>query len=258
MPMNATVSGLAVTPVKSMRLQPVEAIELGERGAEGNRRFYVINDDGDMVNGKRFGLLQTVVATCEDGELALGFPDGGEVRAPIAYGDELATRFFSRPRAARALSGPWSAALSEYVGAPLRIVDGGSAVDRGRQAAVSLISAASLRHLAGRADTDSVDSRRFRMLVEVEGTEPHEEDDWVGRRVRIGDALVAMHGHVGRCMVTTRNPETGMVDFPTLKLLAAYRLDHGSEEPLPFGIYGEVLAGGPVRIGDPVSLDGSG
>lgn len=255
--MNVSVSGLAITPVKAMRLQPVEAIELGERGAEGNRRFYVVDERGDMVNGKRFGALQTVVATCDDGELALRFPDGREVRGPIAYGEEVGTRFFTRPRPARPLSGPWSEALSQYVGVPLRIVDGGSAPDRGRQAGVSLISAASLRHLADVGDADSVDGRRFRMLVEVEGTGPHEEDEWVGRRVRIGDALVAMHGHVGRCMVTTRNPETGTVDFPTLKLLAEYRMDHPSEEPLPFGIYGEVLEGGPVRVGDPVSLDGA-
>ena len=37
-----------------------------------------------------------------------------------------------------------------------------------------------------------VDARRFRMLVEVSGLAAHAEDGWVGREVRVGDALVRM------------------------------------------------------------------
>jgi uncharacterized protein YcbX len=250
------VTGLAVTPVKAMRIQPVDAIELGERGASGNRRFYVIDERGEMVNGKRLGALQTIVSTCENDELVLAFTDGREIRGALEYGETLSTGFFSRPRPVRALDGPWSEALSDFAGEPLRLVDAGSAVDRGRTAGVSLVSRGSLSRLAEVADTDSVDVRRFRMLIEIDGVAPHEEDGWVGRRVRIGPALVAMHGHIGRCMVTTRNPETGEVDFSTLHALASYRREHPSAEPLPFGIYGEVLEGGAVRVGDPVALDG--
>ncbi len=38
-------------------------------------------------------------------------------------------------------------------------------------------------------------------------------------------------------------------------MLAAYRKEHRSEEPLPFGIYGEVLEGGRVQVGDEVTVD---
>jgi MOSC domain-containing protein YiiM len=41
-----------------------------------------------------------------------------------------------------------------------------------------------------------------------------------------------------------------------LDVLRSYRGDEDSTEPLPFGIYGEVLEGGVVRLGDSVSLDG--
>ncbi|HZE06751.1 MAG TPA: MOSC N-terminal beta barrel domain-containing protein [Solirubrobacteraceae bacterium] len=252
-----TVTGLAVTPVKAMRVQAVDAVDLDEHGAAGNRSFYIVDDRGEMINGKRLGGLQAIVPDYdrERGELALTFPDGREVRAPVRYAATLPTRFFSRPRPARPLDGPWSQALSEHFGRPLRLVDGGSAVDRGRKASVSLISRESLARLAGVAERDSVDGRRFRMLVEVGGGDAHQEDGWIGRRVRIGAALVAMHGHVGRCMVTTRNPESGHVDLRTLHALAAYRREIQSTEPLPFGIYGEVLAGATVRIGDAVVPD---
>ncbi len=102
--------------------------------------------------------------------------------------------------------------------------------------------------------TGEVDARRFRMLIEVDGLDAHEEDGWVGRRVRVGSALVAMHGHIGRCLVTSRDPDTGEVDLPTLDLLGQYRREIESTEPLPFGIYGEVLEPGAVRVGDEIAL----
>ena len=56
-------------------------------------------------------------------------------------------------------------------------------------------------------------------------------------------------------MITTRNPDTAEGDLNTLKLLATYRGKLDTTEPLAFGIHGEVLEGGPVRIGDPVTVE---
>jgi uncharacterized protein YcbX len=94
------------------------------------------------------------------------------------------------------------------------------------------------------------------MLIEVDGIEAHEEDRWLGRRVRVGSALVRPCGHVGRCVITTRHPETGEGDLDTLKLLATYRHKIGTTEPLAFGVYGEVLEGGRVAVGDEVTVEG--
>jgi uncharacterized protein YcbX len=74
----------------------------------------------------------------------------------------------------------------------------------------------------------------------------------VGHRARVGEALIAFHGHVGRCLITGRDPETGDADLPTLDLLASYRQGLDTTEPLPFGVYGEVLEPGRVKLGDPV------
>jgi uncharacterized protein YcbX len=134
------------------------------------------------------------------------------------------------------------------------LVDAGSAVDRGHTGAVSLISRGSLRRLAEQAETDGIDVRRFRMLIEIDGVAPHEEDEWVGRRVRVGGAEIRFNGHVGRCLITSRDPDSGDPDLATLDLLGGYRRDLDTTEPLPFGIFGEVRTGGPVRIGDPVRV----
>ncbi len=254
--MAITITALSITPVKGTRLHTVDAVDLTERGARGDRSFYVVDDRGRMVNGKVIGDLQAIVADHDEaaGELTLTFPDGAEVRAPLLPGETVQTRFFSRPREARALTGPWHEALSAFAGRPLQIVQVPSAVDRGRNGAASLISRASLARLAQAGDQEEIDARRFRMLIEIDGVGAHEEDGWVGRRVQVGAALLRMHGHVGRCLITSRDPDSGEVDLPTLDLLGTYRRDTDSTEPLPFGIHGAVLEGGTVRVGDAVAL----
>ena len=252
-----TVAALQTTPVKGLRVVGRDAIELTETGVADDRRFYLVDERGRMVNGKHVGALNEVVATLRADELALAFPDGSEVAGPLAFGEAtVATTFFSRPTPARELLGDFGPALSEHVGRPVRVVEGlhRKALDRGRGGAASFISQASLaaiERLAG----EHVDARRFRMLVEVDGlSEAHEEDTWVGQTLRVGAALVRVRGHVGRCLITQRHPESGASDIPMLDLLRSYRGGLDTTEPLAFGVYGEVLEAGRVAVGDPVAL----
>jgi uncharacterized protein YcbX len=69
--------------------------------------------------------------------------------------------------------------------------------------------------------------------------------------VKVGDAVVAPVGDVGRCAVTTRNPDSGELDLDTLRVLTGYRRE-GRTEPLPFGVHAAVVQPGRVRVGDPV------
>jgi uncharacterized protein YcbX len=210
-----------------------------------------------MVNGKMLGLLQTVTAdySPSDEQLALMFPDGSVIDGTVVVGEPVTVKFFSDERESHLVPGLWSEALSAYAGQPLRLVHGGGAVDRGPTGGASLISRASLRRLAVAAGRDAIDGRRFRMLIEIDGVGPHEEDRWVGRSARIGEAVVEFKGHVGRCLTTSRDPESGDVTLPTLDILGGYRDDVDSTEPLPFGIYGSVAVPGAVSIGDPVGFD---
>jgi len=254
----AVVVGLRFTPVKATRLHTVDRVELTPDGVSDNRRFYVIDDRNRMINSKIIGELQTVIAEYSEGDrrLRLELPDGRVVEDEIRLGEEVDARFFSMQRTGRLVEGPWSEAFSEVAGRPLRLVEsrGAGGVDRGRGGAVSLISRASLAGLAEAGGVDSVDSRRFRMLVEIDGVEAHAEDGWVGGGpVRIGEAVVAFAGHVGRCLITSRDPDTGTVDLPTLDILQEYRGSLDTTEPLPFGVWGRVVSPGTVRVGDEVT-----
>jgi MOSC domain-containing protein len=256
----AVVVGLAFTPVKATRLHAVDELALGPDGVPDNRRFYLIDARDRMINSKTVGELQTVVAdySAVDRRLRLELPDGRVVEDEIRLGDAVETRFFSQQRSARLVEGPWSKAFSEVAGRPLRLVaptDAGDGVDRGAGGSVSLISRASLARLAQAGGVEPVDSRRFRMLIEIDGVEAHAEDGWVnsGSRVRVGGAVLEFSGHVGRCLITSRDPDTGVVDLPTLDILGDYRDGVDATEPLPFGVWGRVVEPGTVRLGDEVT-----
>ena len=89
------------------------------------------------------------------------------------------------------------------------------------------------------------------MLVTLGGCRPHEEDEWVGREVRLGDVVVRVLEQVARCAATTYSPETGTRDLDTLRIIRSYRGVRDGKN-LDFGIYGEVVRPGRVAIGDPV------
>lgn len=251
---------LSIAAVKATRLREVDQLRLDRRGVRENRRFFLINELDEMVNAKRLGQLQTALAEYseEDRTLTVELPDGRVLQESVVVGPAVQTRFYGDTLPGHLVEGPWSDAFSELAGQPLRLVEAGEegAVDRGDQGTVTLISRASLDRLAREGALDGLDARRFRMLIEVDGLEAHGEDLWVGRSARIGGAVVRFGGNVGRCVITSRHPETGEADVPTLKFLGRYRQEVESTEPLPFGIYGRVLEPGVVRVGDPVALEG--
>ena len=228
-------------------------------GVLENRRFHIVDANGRRYNQIRKGTLVQVKPEydAEREWLALRFPDGSVADGEVALDGEVTTDFYGRPVEGNFVTGPWSEALSQWFGRELRLIQSppGAAVDR-RRGHVSLVSRASLAELGEKGEQGGpVDGRRFRMLFELDGCEPHEEDGWIKRRLRIGETLVRLRGDVGRCAITTQNPETGAPDFNTLRTIAGYRAmtqNEAGNEHIPFGVYGEVLEPGRVRIGDAV------
>ena len=250
------VAWLSVAPVKGLALVHPEEVVLGPEGVTENRRFYLIDASGLRYSVRDHGMLVKVRPRYEvDGErLTLSFPDGTIADGTIALGEEVRTDFYGRAVSGRVVEGPWGEALSGFTGDAIRLVRAdrpGGGVDRGR-GPVSLVSDASLAELAHRSGRNGpMDGRRFRMLVGVAGCRAHEEDEWCGREVAVGETVVRLLEPVARCAVTTRNPDTGERDFATLHAIKAYRgLRDGSQ--IDFGVFGEVVRPGRIRVGDPV------
>jgi len=189
--------------------------------------------------------------------LHLRLPDGTIIGGEVRLGREIGAVLYGYERPAREVLGPYAAALGDLAGERLTVVRMASenaGLDRADEGgAVSIMSSAALASLAEAAGLgEPVDARRFRMTFTIDGVPPHAEDGWLRRAVRIGEAVVRPGGNIGRCAVTTQDPDTGIRSLDTLKLIAQGRGHLPSTEPLPIGVWAEVLVPGRVRVGDPV------
>jgi uncharacterized protein YcbX len=227
-------------------------VQLTEHGVVANRRFMLVDEQGRRLRSSLTVWPAPVSADWDEAAETLRVAVDGDVfEGPALGGERLTVDYNGRPLPTAVVDGPWAEPLSQLQGSSVRIVrpEGPGKL---QEAPVTLVSRASLARLEREAGR-SVDPRRFRMLFDLEGCEEHEEDSWAGRRVRIGGAVVRVGGGVGRCAVTTRDPDTGERDLDTLRLLRGYRQPLGDGE-IPFGVYAEVEEPGRVRVGDAVEL----
>jgi uncharacterized protein YcbX len=121
---------------------------------------------------------------------------------------------------------------------------------------LTILGDASTRQLAGVAGVSEVDARRFRMLIDFDGALPHAEDEWEGRQLAVGEAVIEVGGPVQRCAGTTRNPVTGAVDLRTLALIGEYRGRQDSVFGMGFnfGRYARTVRPGSIAVGDDIHL----
>ena len=244
---DARLARINVTPVKSLRLNHPDEVELVPDGAREDRRFLLVDADRRLYNGKRDTTLVRTSAGWDPltRVLEVTLPDGTAVAEEVAPGGPTVVEVYGRQLRGRVVTGPWPDALSDLVGRSLTLVerdDGAWATD---DRPASLVSRASLDAIDG-------DGRRFRMLLELDELDAHAEDAWRGRRVRIGEATLLVGDPTPRCAVPSASPDTGVRDRDVLRELLEKR---GPIEGEPcMGVYAEVLEPGVVRVGDAVEL----
>ena len=248
------VARLSIAPVRSLGLEHPESIEVGPKGVLEDRRFFLADASNRLVDRLVVGSLVQISAHTnpEATVLRLTFPDGRVIEDEVALADPIETPIHGRTGVGHVVVGPWAEALSAFCGREIRLVrcdnPGGTRVAN----AVSLVGDGSLGVLARQAGVDGVDARRFRMLMELEGAEPHEEDTWIGGRVVVGDAELQITKPDARCAITTQDPDSGRRDLDTLRTIISYRgLREGKHAD--FGVLGEVTVPGTIRLGDEVT-----
>lgn len=252
------VARLNVTPVKSTALHHPDEIRLEKQGAVGDRMFFFVDERGKRFSGATKAPILPIRASydAEREWLELALPNGIVVSgSAMPDGQALVVDFYGRPVPARLVDGDFTEGLSGYAGREIRLARPDRPSDALDVRPVTLVSLESVAELARQGGHDGqLSPARFRMTMEIEGmSEPHEEDTWHGRRVRVDEALIVIEDPVPRCVVTTLDPDTGVRDFPTLHAIKGYRGVSTSGD-LPFGVYADVLEPGTVRVGAPVQL----
>lgn len=257
--MQPTLTQLFTTPIKGFALSTPNSVTLDKNGAVGDRDFLIADDGGGLISITRTGAFASWHAQFAAGSGVLTLTSSAgptfedrvvdEESTVIDFGDE---RFVQ----GHVVGGSWSEWLSEIAGRPVQLVraeEPGGAFD---VASVTVVSEESVAELAKAADVPSIDIRRFRMLLNITGVPPHEEESWSGRRVRLGSAVLQMAGPVPRCNATTRDPDSGERNLKTLKLIADLRGMQPNEfgEGLNLGAYATVVEPGVISVGDVLTV----
>lgn len=112
---------------------------------------------------------------------------------------------------------------------------------------ISILNLSSLADLSDKIG-QSLDTRRFRGNLWVDGWDAWAERDLIGKTVRIGEAELEVVAENERCLATHANPDTGLRDADVLPTLAN---TWGHKN---FGIYAKVTRGGQIRCGDQVEI----
>ncbi|XP_045665597.1 mitochondrial amidoxime reducing component 2 [Ursus americanus] len=276
-----TVAQLWIYPVKSCKGVPVSAAEctaLGLRSSHLRDRFWlVIKEDGHMVTARQEPRLVLVSITCEGDRLILEAPGMDQLALPSKLpfsnklhdcrifgmdikgrdcGDQAAQWFtsFLKTEAFRLVQ------FEKHMkGRPSREIF--STVVPNYQVAypdccpIMILSEASLADLNTRLEK-KVKMDQFRPNIVVTGCDAFEEDTW--DELLIGNVEMKKVLSCPRCILTTVDPDTGVIDRKEpLETLKSYRLCDPSEKkiykssPL-FGIYYSVEKIGSLKVGDPV------
>jgi len=247
--------------IKGAAVRSAQGRPIGPAGLAGDRRFVLFDRDATQFYAHRSPRLCAVDAALRDGELTIRLPTGEEARGPVVHGRELGAEGWDDVvKRGAVVEGPFAALLSRHLRRPVELLDLEGWPTRGVDVEpVTLISEASIGHLASRLGLDALDHRRFRANLILSGADrPHQEDEWIGREIGVGNVRLHVVGPIPRCAVTTRDPDTGKRDADMLREIRRYRgmavMDDG-ERGIPFGVYARVVSPGQVAVGDPVHVE---
>ena len=200
-------------PVKSMRGEPLDAVDVIDDGFVGDRVLRV-QEGRQVVTGRTRPQLLGLSATLGD--------DG----QPLVEGR------------------PWK---SDATADAVRGAAGDGAVlvpaheHRFHDETPLLVST------DGMAESFGIDRRRLRPNVVVGGVEGMTERKWEGRRLRIGDCLILLEHMCERCIMTTFDPDTLERDPKVLKRI---NTELGGLAALNSSVQapGRIAVGDPVEL----------
>ncbi|MFE7100136.1 MOSC domain-containing protein [Streptomyces erythrochromogenes] len=222
-------------PIKSTGGERLRSAEVDLRGLDGDRLYAVRDVNGRFGSGKNTRRFRRM-----DGLLHLSsrFP-GGTAQPPELLDTD------------GHVVGDPTAFLRAYLGRDDVELAREGEVSHFDQLPVSVLTTATLDWVRREVPDVPVDERRFRpnLLVRTPpGTPPCVEDEWIGRRARLGSTVcLELQRSSERCVMTNQAQQ----DLPhapaVLKAIAAA---HGNR----LYVLATVLTPGTVRVGDPLVL----
>lgn len=244
------VIALTRYPVKSMQGESLESCGLGPLGIDGDRSYGVVdNETGKVLSAKTEPRLFEAEGRTDTGKVVLRLPgsdwlEADDPAATSAVRDWLGSDVHVERAGAsqRGYTMPFPGTVDgdeiEVPCPPERFFD---------LAPIHLLTTASLRTMESRRPGSEWSPWRFRPNVLVEtDQEGFIEEEWIGRTIRVGEAVLEPFMPTIRCSMTTRAQR----DLPRdLEILKGVNSENGSS----LGIYCSVPEPGKVAVGNAVS-----
>ena len=223
-------------PVKSLRGEAFQALDIGPRGFVYDRHWMVVDDEGRFLTQRQLPRMALITATLlDEGRLRLLAPDMPNLDIDASGGDSIQVNIW-RDRVDAVLADPLAADwLSRFLQRSCRLVlmpeqttravDPDYAAEQDQVGFADgfpflLISQGSLDDLNTRLE-QAVPMHRFRPNLVVEGCKPYAEDTW--RRIRIGPITFRVAKPCSRCIIPTIDIDTAERSKEPLLTLMGYR-----------------------------------
>jgi uncharacterized protein len=265
------VSAIHTYPIKGCRRIDHDTAVVEPWGLEHDRRWLVVDRDGVAITQREVASLGQLRAVPGPGGIGLSH-DGKDFWVPneadpVAEGNVFGAVVAASPAGPRA-----DAWLSEVLGVEARLLwlddptrrrtdpevsEPGDRVSFADEMPLLLANSASLMRLndwiaeGPDAEEGPLPMTRFRPNLVVDGARPFQEDEWIGRTIRIGQLEFRVPQAVGRCVVTTTDQETGERGKEPLRTLARHRNFH---QKLCFGVHLIPVTTGKVSVGDELTV----
>lgn len=226
------VSELWRYPVKAIRGESCSEVRIEPRGVELDRFYALVNGDGKIGSHKQTRRFVPMPGLYD--YQAQGTADTTEVHCPDGQ-----TRVVGDPTL--------DESFSQTVGQPVRVAAEAHTphMDNG---AVHIITTASMRWLAKHLPDSAIDARRFRpnIVIDCDG-DTLIEQQWLGKTLQIGSALLQVTEPVDRCVMTT----LALEDLPRDPRVLRTLVQLGDNQ---FGVYARVDRVGAVSVDDFVQI----
>lgn len=268
--MTIHLTAIHIYPVKSLGGISLKASALTARGLANDRRFLVVDPEGDFFTQREYSQMATIWVDIDGDSLTLAAPDLEAVEVPLIPGRQPTrkVRVWKSVVDAQGVSTAADKFLSEYLGVACHLVympdDSVRAINPNHAKPGDMVSFAdgypllltsegSLGDLNQRIVANGrqpVPMNRFRPNLVIAGAESGAEDSW--KRIRIGEAEFRFAKPCVRCQVTTTDQASGEVRGPEpLATLSTYR--NSADGPM----FGQNLIPdrlGTLRVGDMVTV----
>ncbi len=256
-------------PVKSMMGEELNACEITDRGALGDRAYALVDPSNGKVvsakNPRKWGNLFSFRAGFSKpprlGEpvppVNITLPDGSTLSSEEDHIDKTLTGVLGREVVLEAAA-PVEPSLEEYwpdmEGLDHRETVTDEAMPTGTffdLAVLHILTTATLERLRELYPQGRFETRRFRPNIVVEPASDEKafiEDAWIGRSVSIGDEVrLAITEPCPRCVMTTLPQGDLPRDRGILRTASQHNQVH-------VGVYAKVEQGGTIHRGDQVTV----